>query len=410
MEVLLIAAAVVCITFLTVLCYMKKMRVAGKVMLTISVAVIGGIASVFASIYIGLIYSLDYFYSYAFWALCLLALIAAIFAVWEIIGKKYIWIPLISLSAVICIACGVYAVHRAYIDSIPTVGERSDLLAQYAPYEENTKVAVPDEPSSLTLESDLPLLDGATALYPIYSAFAKAVYPKNVLLDDSILKCNTTSDAYINILSGEADIIFVGAPSDTQLEYARLCGIELEFTPIGSEAFVFFVNSENPLENISLEDVRKIYSGEITRWSQLGVDGLGNIRAFQREEGSGSQSRFVRLMEGRNIMKPIETEIIDGMAGIIEKTADYKNYKNAIGYSFRFYSSEMVKNDKIRLLSIDGVYPDIENIENGTYPISNNFYAVTRRDKSENTAKLLEWIQGAQGQSLIEKTGYTPLK
>ena len=63
--------------------------------------------------------------------------------------------------------------------------------------------------------------------------------------------------------------------------------MEFEFTPIGKEAFVFFVNAKNPIEDITVEQIRKIYAGEITRWEELGVKGMGKIRAFQRSEGSG---------------------------------------------------------------------------------------------------------------------------
>ncbi len=131
---------------------------------------------------------------------------------------------------------------------------------------------------------------------------------------------------------------------------------------------------------------------------------------FQRDKGSGSQSALERLMAGRELIKAPEEDVIDVMSGIITRTADYRNYKNAIGYSFRFYSTEMAGNEQIKLLSINGVAPTGENIENGTYPIASEFYAVTRTDAGENTIRLLEWIQGEQGQSLIEKTGYTPLK
>ena len=69
----------------------------------------------------------------------------------------------------------------------------------------------------------------------------------------------------------------------------------------------------------------------------------------------------------------------------------------------------MVVNDQIKLLSINGIEPTLENIENGTYPIASEFFAVTRSDADENTLKLLEWIQGEQGQALVEATGYTPI-
>ena len=109
------------------------------------------------------------------------------------------------------------------------------------------------------------------------------------------------------------------------------------------------------------------------------------------------------------LMDPPREDRIDGMGGIIDQTADYKNYKNAIGYSFRFYSTEMVGNEQIKLLSVNGVAPTLENIENGTYPIASQFFAVTRSDADENTQALLNWILSEEGQELIEKTGYTPL-
>jgi phosphate transport system substrate-binding protein len=196
-----------------------------------------------------------------------------------------------------------------------------------------------------------------------------------------------------------------------QLEYAKEKGVELELTPIGYEAFVFFVNSKNPIDEVSLEDIKEIYSGKITKWNELGVSGFGKIRAFQREEGSGSQSALLRLMEGKELMIPPKEDVVWGMGEIIKQTANYKNFKNALGFSFRFYSTEMVKNSQIKLLKINGVAPTRENIENGTYPITSNFYAVTRKgDTSENTKKLIDWILSNEGKEIIDKTGYTPIK
>ncbi len=309
------------------------------------------------------------------------------------------------------------------MDNIPTVSEGDNLLVSYAPYAEDSKVVTLDEESELVIEENIPVMDGATALYPIYSSFAKAVYPKE-LIDDIVtknrnvtqikendyLKCKTTVEAYYNIVTGDADIIFAALPSDEQKQFAKENGVELVYTPIGKEAFVFFVNSKNPINNITIEEIQKVYSGEITQWGKLGVRGFGKIKAFQRDKGSGSQSTLEKLMAGQNLMTPPKEDVIDGMGGIIKQTADYKNFKNAIGYSFRFYSTEMVKNNKIKLLSVNGVYPNLENIENSTYPIASYFYAVTRSDADENVLKLLEWIKGEQGQKIIEMSGYTPLE
>ncbi|MNN73295.1 Phosphate-binding protein PstS 2 precursor [compost metagenome] len=110
-------------------------------------------------------------------------------------------------------------------------------------------------------------------------------------------------------------------------------------------------------------------------------------------------------------MSPSEKDFVSGMGAIIEQTADYRNYKNAIGYSFLFFATEMVQNGNIRLLEVDGVEPTRSTISSGEYPLAAEFYAVTR-DKDHqnpNVAKLIEWILSPQGQELVEKTGYTPL-
>ncbi len=70
----------------------------------------------------------------------------------------------------------------------------------------------------------------------------------------------------------------------------------------------------------------------------------------------------------------------------------------------------MFRNNRIKLLSVNGVYPNEENIRSGAYPISSDFYAVTRADASENTKRLVEWASSEQGQEIIEKVGYTPIK
>ncbi len=388
----------------------KDTNSAGSIILSVCAAIGGVIA-------LGLLFLLLMIAAAPWWvvlaATALVGFIVAVqmFLIWGKLKKKKVWRPLLA-GILLCVGTlGGYIGHLAWLNS-NTVAEPSDFFFRYAPYGMDSEVAVLDEPSALTLDSDLPRMDGATALFPVYSSFARAVYPESALGTGNIrevLDCRTTTRAYEKIVDGEADIIFVAGPSEAQLEYAEEMGVELTFTPIGREAFVFFVNSGNPLEDISYDDIRGIYSGRITRWEELGVKGLGDIRAFQRDEGSGNQSALQRLMAGEELMTPIEEDVVDGMGGIISRTADYKNYRNAIGFSFRFYSTEMVKNDRIKLLSINGIEPTLENIENGTYPIASEFFAVTRSDADENTLRLLEWIQGEQGQSLVEATGYTPI-
>lgn len=397
-----------------ILISIKKAKTTGKVLFTI-----GYIFFAVVSTFIGMI-ALSFSNVNANFYNTILVIAAFLFSVlilgfvWQFGRRKKVYIPLVS-AIILCLLIAVgFNLYQGYVDSIPTLRDNDNLLTQYRPYYEETKVAELSEESTLKINENIPKMDGATALYPMYSAFAKAVYPKEMLEEASkgseILKCSTTTDAYYNIVTGDADIIFVGGPSKEQEAFAKENGVELVYTPIGKEAFVFFVNNKNPLENITIKQIQDIYSGKITEWDELNVADFGEIRAFQRDEGSGSQTALIKLMGNKELINPIEENVIGGMGGIISKTADYKNYKNAIGYSFRYYSQEMVNNNQIKLLNIEGIEPNLNNIENGTYPIASEFFAVTRTNADENTKKLLDWVLSNQGQELVKKTGYTPVR
>ena len=303
---------------------------------------------------------------------------------------------------------GIPSLLQLYKDNIETVASEIN-IHDYAPFTEGSAVKSLDEEAALTLEGELPVLDGATAMYPLYSAFVQAVYPENSAYhEEGTVRASTTPYAYENLFNGEADIIFAAAPSENQIKLAERMGVKLQMTPIGREAFVFFVNKKNPVDGLTLEQIRGIYAGKSTSWSEVGGK-EEDIRAFQRPEDSGSQTALQNLMGDTPIMEAPKEDIVSGMGGIIREVAQYKNYKNAIGYTFRYYSTEMVGNDEIKLLAIDGVAPTKENIRNGTYPIASEFYAVTAGTDNPNVPKLLEWILSTQGQALVEKVGYVPL-
>lgn len=324
--------------------------------------------------------------------------------------------------SIVCSGIGItQKLMYNYNKNIPTVSDEDyKIFNDYEPFTENSKCIQLN--STLQLTTDLPRIDGATALYPIYASIVQNVYPKDeypywkyfedkpeIEEQESIVVCSKTPTAYKRLIEGKTDIIFVAAPSEKQLQAAKDAGVEFELTPIGKESFVFFVNINNPIDSLTSEQIKQIYSGKITNWKEFGGKNQ-SIRAFQRPEGSGSQSALLRFMGEVNLMEPLEEDIISGMSGIIRKTANYKNYKNSIGYSFRFYSTELVKENQIKHLAIDGVKPSKENILNNTYPITNDFYAVTLKGHTNpNIDKLIEWITQEQGQQMIDEIGYVSI-
>ena len=351
-------------------------------------------------------------------------------SIWGLFKTKTRLIIFAAVIAAALITIGVRSAIRAHEISI-TVTETALDLDAYLPFRNGTLAASLDAPPSLRLAENLPSLDGATAFFPVYSAFVRATYDedaynatfaeqKDGIIYTGLLQCSQTEWAYERLVRDEVDIIFAFAPTDEWLEnvnYAyftvdelkeRELLIEFEFTPIGREAFVFFVNAKNGVDSVTSDELRRIYAGEITNWSELGGRNE-EILAFQRNLNSGSQTALIKFMGDTPLMMPPRDRVVDAMAGILQRVSNYKNHRNSLGFSFLYYSTEMVAQNDIKLLKIDGVAPTRESVDNGTYPLIYNFYAVTTGERSENEKLLIDWILSPEGQQLVERSGYTAI-
>lgn len=335
------------------------------------------------------------------------------FITYSISNKIFYKKTIILLVALIAVLYGVLEAENIYKHKyIPyiTVGQQSSYYGYYMPFTESKKLAHLDVESTLHFSKDeeLPVIDGATALFPVYCSFVEAVYPSDCEIKNYV-NFNTTKEAYQKLIDGENDIIFVAKPSKAQLESAKEAGIEFNMYPIGYEAFVFIVNKKNPVKTLTVQQIKDIYTGKITNWKEVGGKNL-SIRPFQRDENSGSQTAFVSLMGKEVDLLSPETHKVFGMDGLVDVVSDYQNHANAIGYSFRYYIESMEDSRNLKILHLNGIEATCENIRNKSYPITDNFYAITVKGKeSENTKKFIDWILSEQGQELIEKVGYVPL-
>ncbi len=370
-----------------------------KVLLTLLILLASLITGISAALYL---------YSEMYWGILCFAVLfilpATIPLIWKARKKKYL-IGYASFVLAFLIAFGINFGIKKY-DEMITVDVAPNInVDEYLPFKEDSKIVKLDN-ASLKLKSSLPIIDGAAAVFPVYSAFVHAVYPDTTKLYDGVFEYNNTSYGYQLLARRETDIFFGAYPSKNQIEYAKEKRTTFKYTPIGSEAFVFFVHKDNPIESLTTEQIKGIYSGEITNWKEVGGRNE-KIVAFQRNEGSGSQSMLKRFMGDTPIMEAPTEQVNDLMSGIIDQVSSYKSKSNSIGFSFRYYVEGIIQNPDIKIVAVDGVYPNVENIKNGSYPITTPLYAVTYyENRNPNVDALIDWILSDEGQYIIEKTGY----
>ncbi len=314
--------------------------------------------------------------------------------------KKIKIISLITLiSSFVIIDLTIFGLFTSLVlpSGSAVMRAKSIELGEYLPFEKNSKIIKKNDNLSLTGEK--PIIDSAAALYPISSSFVNAIYNKEDVefindnfTSSSKLQMNNTRNCYKGIVDGNIDIGLLAKPSSQQLEYASKNNVELILEPIGYESFVFLVNKNNPINSLTIEQVKGIYSGKYTNWSELGGYNK-EIIPLQRNESSGSQTAFLSLMNGEKT---------------ISKSLNI--FGSAIGYSFRYYVEDVVKNGNVKMISLNNVYPNKENIQNKSYPIVSSFYAVhSSKNTNPNVKKVVDWMKLDVAQEIINEVGYVGL-
>lgn len=238
----------------------------------------------------------------------------------------------------------------------------------------------------------------------------------SVLLGESreevadLVQFSRTTASYEALMAGEADLLLAGEPEQAVMERLE-AGDRWLLTPFATDALVFVVNADNPVNGLTTEQLQKIYTGEITNWSQVGGEDR-DIIPFQRNPEAGSQALMKKLvMDGLEMMEPPVDYTAGSMSSLLEGVRQYDNSPAAIGYTVYYYAHDMEMAQGLKLLSIDGTAPSPDTIRSGEYPFLNPYYAVMDKDEAEDSpARILyDWLLGEEGQSLVAQEGYVSI-
>ena len=164
-------------------------------------------------------------------------------------------------------------------------------------------------------------------------------------------------------------------------------------TTIAYDGVALLVNPSNLVKDITLEQIKKVYTGEITNWKELGGED-GPIVVVSREEGSGTRDSFQEIVGYKSEELVKNASISDGSGSV--KTTVAGN-KNAIGFaSFEYID------DTVSALNVDGIEPTAKNVKEGNYKISRPFLLVTKKDTlTQNGQNLIDFILSSEGQQIV---------
>ena len=181
-------------------------------------------------------------------------------------------------------------------------------------------------------------------------------------------------------------------PRADELERAQATAFEL-----GRDGVIVIVHPSNPLTNLTRTDLQKIFTGEFSLWSELGIalpNGRDEIQVLMREEGAGTRVVMEEnILQGERItltalLQPTNLDMLDYVA----------EHPNAIGYVAANIWNE---NSRTRALSIDTVAPTRANIQNKTYPLTQTVFLIAPRTPNETIASFIEFLASNEGRATL---------
>ena len=251
-------------------------------------------------------------------------------------------------------------------------------IEKFEPFTKNNVLV--NYETSLKIKENLPTIKAASAFYPFAANFVQNIYSEKDYSKE-LLQLVSTSQAFTDIISGTTDVIIATKPSSEQEEMIKKSNIKLEYKTLYLEPLAILANKDNGINNLSIEQIKEIYTTNST-WN-----------TYQLEKNNGSQTCFESIVNNNKLGK--NHYEIKTMPKIIDKIA---LDKNGLGYAFYSYCSKMHINNNVKIINVNE-----KNIKDMDYPLLFEVYLIYRTDnKNENISKIVNWINTEEGQEFIK--------
>ena len=252
-------------------------------------------------------------------------------------------------------------------------------------------------PTSTGLSGSLTVA-GSTTVLPLNQEWARLLMEANPDLRISV----SGGGSGHGVKSAGAGEIDVGAASRDIKSKEMESHPDIKPIPIAMDSIALVVHPSNPITDISMEDIAKIYAGEITNFEELGGPDM-QIDVYTREEGSGTRGSFEE-----QVLEKAEVTIF---AGALVKPSNGEMRASVSGNERGFaYLSLGYLDGTIKPLTVDGVEPSIENVKSGSYSISRKLYLITKGEPSTLEQALIDFALSPEGQVVVIEGGYISVK
>jgi len=254
-------------------------------------------------------------------------------------------------------------------------------------------------------------IKGSDTVLPLAQAWAEAFMSSNP--DASLAVTGGGSGVGLaSLINGSCDIADASREvSPKEISQARARNIFVIEHRVAKDGIAIIVNPKNPVKNLTLAQIKAAYTGKASNWKQIGGEDV-SVTTVGRDTSSGTYVFFQGfVLSGQKyrsdmLSQPTNTAIVQIV----------KQSKGAIGYVGLAYAKRAASEGQIRIVSVSkkagepGIQATDESVASGKYPISRYLYCYTRGKPSGLTKAYLDFVKGSDGQAIVEKIGYVPVK
>jgi phosphate transport system substrate-binding protein len=235
---------------------------------------------------------------------------------------------------------------------------------------------------------------GSTSVQPIAELLAENFMQTNRNISVNV-QGGGSSAGIKAVLDGTAELGTSSRALTSQEKGAGLTAVE-----IALDGIAIVTNPVNKVNQLTTDQINKIFAGQVSNWSQLGGDNQP-ITVVNREEGSGTRAAFTELVMGQTKLTP--NSIVQGSTGAVRQTV--AGNSAAIGYI-----SLASMDQSVKALEVNGTPCTVENIKAKKYPVVRPFLFLTKGQGSPEVKKFIDYVMGPAGQTVIKENGLVSTK
>jgi phosphate transport system substrate-binding protein len=210
-----------------------------------------------------------------------------------------------------------------------------------------------------------------------------------------------STTGFAALIDGTAQIGMASRPAKAEeIAAAKAKGVTLQETIVAYDGVAVIVNAANPVKNLTRKQVEQIFTGEVADWSAVGGSG-GSISVYTRNTSSGTYSEFKELAMKKRDYAPSAQK----MAGNEQIAAEVGKNANGIGYVGLAYT----KAQGVKVVSIDGMMPSVESVQNKKYPYARPTFFYTNGEPTGLVKAFIDFTLSAAGQKTVAEVGFVPI-